>query len=130
MVKATELRIGNLIHDSDLGIVLVETLRDDLINSYDLGTVDTCGENRYNPILLTEEWLLKFGFKDISYGLPVGVKAFEIRTSEYQSANFETRNDIVTWINDEGMPEIEIKTVHHLQNFIYAFYGKELECQL
>jgi len=61
-MKATELRIGNLIRFNNLiqpeKIIEVDgrflssfAKRDDIVSNY------------YQPITLTEEWLLKFGFE-------------------------------------------------------------------
>jgi hypothetical protein len=62
MIKANELRIGNLLHDKDKNIIDVSGL---LINELYIN-------NNYNPILLTKKWLVKFGLEKqeqyIKYG--------------------------------------------------------------
>ena len=68
----------------------------------------------YNPIPLTEEWLLKFGFKNIKF--------------KYEINNFIIWLDprsTYYYLNYEG-GNIEIKYVHELQNLYFALTGKEL----
>lgn len=112
MISVNELRIGNFILNSNSKIEIVETLRDGLINSYDIGDEETCGEGCYNPIPLTEEWLVKFGFTgwDLGYyTLLMDSGAFAILT-------------------EDGMTIISrnIKHVHQLQNLYFALTGEEL----
>lgn len=59
-MKANELRIGNYVHRQS-GKMVVN--RDDV---YKIENVNLQSALKYEPIPLTEEWLLKFGF--IKYG--------------------------------------------------------------
>ena len=68
-------------------------------------------KNIYSPIPLTIEWLLKFGFENA-------------RPGQYR---FDGRLLIIR----EGKiydfaTEVHLKTVHQLQNFMYANTGKKL----
>ena len=54
-MKATELRIGNLVqdrHSEECGMIDIVVLV----------IIDTMENHSYEPIPLTEEWLIKFGF--------------------------------------------------------------------
>jgi hypothetical protein len=66
----------------------------------------------FEPIPLTEEWLLKFGFKKSSWGwIKNGVniqKGFTLAFSSNKNS-------------------IEIKHLHQLQNLYFALTGQELE---
>ena len=72
---------------------------------------------KIEPIPLTEEWLLKFGFeKNKNSDL-----YFRLNNYEYFIEN---------GIIDNGysrMNEISVKYVHQLQNLYFALTGKELE---
>lgn len=73
------------------------------------------------PIPLTEEWLLKFGFEKetshVSESHPWCdyVKEDVVISLPYYEFNFESS-------------AIEIKSVHQLQNLHFALTGKELQC--
>ena len=85
--------------------------------------VDKWNESKYNeiePIPLTSEWLLKFGFKRMN--------------NAYVSPH---KNDFSLW-NPKGEEEItfndtvmcpRIDYVHQLQNLYYALTGEELTIQ-
>lgn len=140
-MNASELRIGNWINyprywgDRPIrvtGISVVDR-RDDHTGIYEeflylLGNDFLTDENfdsfveykqgvispeEANPIPLTEEWLLKFGFgkeNGYPYKFPNGV--LKIRNGVY----FFKHNDI----------EIDLHFVHQLQNLYFALTGKEL----
>jgi hypothetical protein len=117
-MKASELRIGNLIHNKQGNIVYVNTNHLTLL-LYGI-------ENEFNPISLTEEWLLKFGF------------AINRQTKE--------ENNIWRCYSEEGFFEVEqigdgfflddnqsygtqIDWVHQLQNLFFALTRDELKQQ-
>ncbi|MCT3943873.1 hypothetical protein HZQ28_01105 [Elizabethkingia anophelis] len=115
-LTSRDLRIGNLIFN-EYGIVstIVE------ITDYDRVAV---GNNRVvtdlvncEPIPLTEEWLLKFGFKlksdaDGEYYENCGVNILILRS-----------DDIHFFF---GNPNTKDKYVHQLQNLYFALTQKEL----
>lgn len=102
-MKANELRIGNLVrlreHDAFIQIEQYQLCESELIN--------------VQPIPLTEEWLLKFGFDDLgTYG--------------YGRGNFHIclhENEFYFSINNR---KVFIKHVHQLQNLYFALTGEEL----
>jgi hypothetical protein len=106
-MKANELRIGNYVY---LGTEVYQIKT---------GSEIGYGENVFKPILLTEEWLLKFGFK--RDGRSLKLKNFgrfmflEIGISFYPAGNLNCllKRDI-------------IQRVHQLQNLYFALTGEEL----
>ena len=112
MIQANELRIGNLIKEALLGeIIVTPSVLQDLLH----------GAENYEPILLTEEWLIKFGFKksEENYGYKV----------------LQLNNYIQLKTNSEGNVSgnlflsklrIECKYVHQLQNLYFPLKGVEL----
>jgi hypothetical protein len=106
-MKANELRIGNLIFfpKGDVHKVNYETIR----------LLYTTNQPIYhNPIPLTEEWLLKFGFEKYD-------------TNKYSINHFYIRK-----IGDEFETEVgeclykTIDYVHQLQNLYFALTDEEL----
>ena len=106
-MKQNELRIGNLI-----GIVLPEAETQ--------ATADHIkwiseGDNIYKPIPLTEEWLVKFGFRK-SANLYLSIGYFE----------FIWQGELFLDIEGQWLT-LGCKYVHSLQNLYFALTGKELE---
>lgn len=138
-MKATELRIGNLLQDksTDEFLSIIE-LTTDSIKCYFLnkteqiffinGRFSLLEKSQVKPIPLTEEWLLKFGFKP------------NILTFIYN--NIEVAFDSKKYLRLCGYSFISgdeypipssnkcfikpIKYVHQLQNLYFALCGKEL----
>ena len=119
-MKASELRLGNWVEQPNDGVTRVTAVLNDLQIKTETGYVD-----KYcRPIPLTEEWLLKFGFK----GLPVNYMGFYefiigtfsiIREQDEYCFPYETYNG--------DNIDLEIKHVHQLQNLYFALTGEELE---
>ena len=112
-LSASELRIGNLISDINGNLCLVKTIREDLIIAkyYDVGYC-IGDKEQFNKVELTEELLLKFGFK---YD-----KEFDI----YFIDDFAIRgNDFVLCDIDI---EVKFEYVHRLQNAYFELKNKEL----
>ena len=122
-IKASELRIGNLV---DLGnrIAKVTEINHLACVVVDLEeTQDTIEDyERVKGIILTEEWLLRFGFEDDRDNLMILRKdVFEfyfdtkdrdgVRLYEKWDGNFLCGN---------------IECVHQLQNLYFALTGEEL----
>lgn len=117
MIKASELRIGNLIES--LGSALVV---DTLSSNGNARVLTRRGSNvalslsQCKPIPITEEWLIKFGGKcTIMEGYPIYyLNPFDIEFYELES--------IIHIANGE----FKIKYVHQLQNLYYALTNEEL----
>jgi hypothetical protein len=136
-MKARELRIGNLIngiyHAYDDGI------NDDIQNETicKVVTLDASGNGDYpiyvysdediehfsdfEPIPLTEEWLIKFGF---SREAKIGGDGIEFRVYHFDVLTFNTNH--LWWYKCQPMNDTPLEYVHQLQNFYFALTGKEL----
>lgn len=126
MIKPNELRIGNWVkapatYDKTpqdyksvfqikgikLGAIYVEREKE----------TDYIEIHKIEPIALTEEWLLKFGFKNRS-GIWQNSSEFSL---EYGESNYDIGKG---W--RYGFFSFKIKSVHQLQNLYFALSGKEL----
>ena len=123
MIRKEELRIGNLLGFQETDYVNICSIHSDdtirhTINSKEYGCFRL---NQYQPILLTEEILLKCGFE--------------------QDVNIFISNDFVVFKNVHGVADgidkesfycaywkyaKHIKHLHQLQNLYFALTGKEL----
>ena len=103
-MKAQELRIGNY-------------LKKDVVVKIDARSIFDIWEEtkEYQPIPLTEEWLLRFGFVSNPYQDRYENQSIHIECNK-------TRGVTELWI--ESMPHI--KYVHQLQNLYFALTGEEL----
>lgn len=126
-MKVIELRIGNYIHlDPDyLKDVVFKVITLEyyglILDSYDKGCIKySYSDYKIQPIKLTEEWLLNFGFETSAwdnystYRKMVGNNDYTIVFDEYLN----------TYVGDIKINEI--KYVHQLQNLYFALTGKEL----
>jgi len=118
-MKAEELRIGNYV----FGLNMEEPVRriNDSIEynykteKYELDAIDILC---FEPILLTEEWLLKFGFYIDSF------KNYELGNINIHRLTFKL--DI---FEDDAWHTIPVKMkyVHQLQNLYFTLTGEELK---
>jgi hypothetical protein len=106
-MKATQFRIGNLVSwKNDSGKEFEITLQ----SLYEGANLD------WMPIPITEEWLLRFGFKKTN------MLGFRIKTDEYEYIEFNSV--LLCWVNGTKKP---IKYIHQLQNVYFALTQKELK---
>ena len=113
-MDARELRIGNYYYEASVKNKLVELRLDShylieaLINEINL-----------EPIPITKEWLVKFGFiYNVKY------------TQElvYEFGNMQLAyNKTDGWYLGNEETELEIKSIHQLQNIYFFLYGNELK---
>ena len=143
-MKTNDLRIGNYIYgnyygneDEEktekckvLGIdsvgfseypIWVEGLEETGIETY-MG---------FQPIPLTEEWLLKFGFnKQIGFikfiGVPYEKDSFEVAHNDLDKWYCYFRNFVKGAQDDFVLLRNDLKHVHQLQNLYHALTGEEL----
>jgi hypothetical protein len=122
MIKANELRLGNWIehnqYPNDTVIIRIE----------DGKHIDEAIRLNANPIPLTEEWLIKFGFEEyIDFGYKTGnfdkvpLCGFTYSINTNKVMIMHKGNNISHWL------DIKIKYVHQLQNLYFALNGEELE---
>jgi hypothetical protein len=112
-MKANELRIGNYYY----GDVLFPS-EYNVITANDLVELDSDPlDDYYQPLPLTEEWLIKFGFiKSDNYG-----------NDEYRLDGYSYfRGSFYISDCDECGESVEINFVHELQNLYFALTKKEL----
>lgn len=124
-MNARELRIGNLIN---------YRIQDNLdekkdwfevseIDATDLAVLENNIDYDYQPIPLTEEWLVRFGFE-------LQPMKHDLREWYFiEDGKFSMNNARGFWSHSPIYLEdvIGIKYIHQLQNLFYALTGKELE---
>lgn len=114
MIKATELRIGNWVEVENYKNIQLE-------NVHPKGT--THGDDQYlismlKPIPLTEEILLKCGFRKISSVIYIKNKI---------TINVFSDVGVCFSLNERFS---KIKSLHQLQNLYWCLAGEELEINL
>lgn len=116
-MKASELRLPNLIIDRHKEVVEVRLTRI-LHDYYD----EEYMNDHFSPIPLTEEWLLKFGFRKIdAYNCYIlnGLLRYNVDNNKWfietPDGPFESY-----WV------EVPLTYVHQLQNLYFALTGEEL----
>ena len=112
-MKITELRIGNLVLDSTKNVHKIERLDE----KWDFG-------DKF-PIPLTEEWLLKAGFKEIKF-----LNEYFVQENGYKHLDmivrygvFDGHRFLFDFANEKC---VNLKYVHQLQNLYFALCGEEL----
>lgn len=117
-LKATDLRVGNILnYDTSEGDTVTA-----VIDWQDIKWIseDPKGFNLvHSPIPLTEEWLVKFGFK------------CEFKSRIHCIYTFNNLHYYIWYLEakeyaDFKGAEIKCKFVHKLQNIIHALSGQEL----
>lgn len=101
-MNVTELRVGNWVFEGKR-----------LIHIHDGFGIDH--SINFNPIPLTEEWLLKFGFLK-----------YKGNNKDFWLNDFEFANDL-KWIFWKGNILENIEYVHQLQNLYFALTQTELK---
>jgi len=102
-MKASELRIGNWVNDGD---------GDFTVNRITLAHVEKFPD-KFKPIPLTEEWLVKFGFKKI--GVNYELNEFVIFTDRKGRLKYRSHPY-----------DVPLYHVHQLQNLYFALRPEEL----
>ena len=124
MIKANELRIGNLVLDSNKNTHRIERLDE----RWDFS-------DRF-PIPLTEEWLFNFGFTKLESDLNIEYKIrlhedfyfminFDKNSESYESGYYEFDHEIGSMVFDNFTNGVH--EVHQLQNLFYCLCDQELE---
>jgi hypothetical protein len=123
-MKATELRIGNLVNYKIVDELdeRKEWFEPCEIDAVDLQVIDS----DYQPIPLTEEWLLRLGFEDkktcfnLSKREELGHDFGDFAVSKYDDTQMKV------WRGDRYIGGCHIQHVHQLQNLYFALTGEEL----
>lgn len=109
-MNAKELRIGNFVYRQSSKMIVN---RNDI---YQIEVVTKQTQSKYDPIPLTEAWLLKFGFTLVNRANYITIDFDEWELGEFELEDFMYR----------GSVEKELKYVHELQNLYFALTGEEL----
>lgn len=129
-MKASELRIGNFIKISNT-ITKVEGFSewDNIVQSSNFAERKI---NEFEPIPITEEWLLKFGFGNIteqcafkSINIKTFCKSFTVKGCNEQQTIFIELGTRGWTFKRVGYPLYNY--VHQLQNLYFALTGDELK---
>jgi hypothetical protein len=115
-MQATELRIGNLVNKSYSETHFVPVN----VTLWDINNIRN-NDEVYTPIPLTEDWLLKLGFKMEEFAFTQG-KPF--RRYKLGPLCYGTSNG--TWSYYSQVIR-GIEYVHQLQNLFFCLTGEELE---
>lgn len=141
-MKPTDIRIGNVVNDN----IIVKDINECGVNrkswADDSDTYDACfdaGDGELiRPVLLTEDWLEKFGFHSkyksvhmqwtkFTEGADLNFRCFNVNqaSDEDDEGNSIEQKQQFWWDF-----KIELKYVHQLQNLFYALVGQELSLRL
>jgi hypothetical protein len=123
-MKASELRIGNLLRDkvTKTELRVIELTEQDIVTYVNDRSMFPLKDGwGIEPIPLTEERLLKFGF---SREAKIGGDGIEFRVYHFDVLTFNTNHG--WWYKFEPMNYTPLEYVHQLQNFYFALTGKEL----
>jgi hypothetical protein len=115
MMKANELRIGNLVDSYCVSEIIVHSvcsINNEVFNE-DIGEIPL---HSLTPIPITEEWLVRFGF------LPVGL-LYMHPNCDYIS--FDLKNKIIKIVH-VWFTEVKIEYIHQIQNLYSSLTGEEL----
>ena len=118
MIEARELRIGNYVKHFENGIVL--TVGRTVAFKTPTNTIRVDVDD-LEPIPLTEEWLLNFGF--------VYTDDLDNLNRNYKLQEFEIQLhlDVNDFMCCNTIPNyVQIKYVHQLQNLYFALNNEEL----
>lgn len=137
-MEARELRIGNLVNTKS-GILEIESISSEGVNlhtytdtHYGVQSSGSYFENsldEIDPIPITKEWLIKFGFTHNGYG------EFNLNDLNFDCEYTDAGEWVVfldqTKEGDKYVSRVYIKQgvrfVHQLQNLYFALTGEELE---
>ncbi|MDV3982795.1 hypothetical protein CMT48_17140 [Elizabethkingia anophelis] len=123
-MKPKELRLGNHIRYANV-LCTVENINGNQIET----NAVICPIESYNPILLTDEWLIWFDFKVADYEKRFQYFFYkgDIKYNNSISVSIHNKFCRIYVINQELRT---IKYVHELQNIFYALTGEELKLQI
>jgi len=121
-----DLRIGNLVKEYYSGDIIKVDINI-LTLIYKTTQPDSDFQNVYQPIPLTEEWLIKFGFKMKN----MNIGTFNDCWHEYELFKYPKTKNITLSLQPFNKKDVAVLArifyVHQLQNLYFALTQKELE---
>jgi len=126
-MKSNELKIGSTYLSTKFNIPVTLTPEDICQMVYNADGAEIEPDNVVKSIPLTEEWLIKFGFKIKNenfgqYAIFEDIYLWKGTHAKYWG--YATVNDRVLECNEV---RIGLKYVHQLQNLVFVLIEKELE---
>jgi hypothetical protein len=124
MIQANELRIGNLVC-YDGRVFEIDTIAKEFptLNTTEFG-IGVVGWNDIEPIIITEEWLLKFGFIEINRSnFRISFDHIQTRFIGYDFCEKEKEFNGFRYY---GHYLHNINHIHQLQNLYFALTQTEL----
>lgn len=119
----TELRIGNYVSYFNNEVLKVSAvfekgIHDEYYNGFEFDDI--------HPIQLTEEWLLKFGFKEMEFDHPDYIPQYYYsKDFENGKVNLNLRYEMILDYGGDFLSNT-IDYVHQFQNICFALTGEEL----
>lgn len=128
-MKANKLRIGNLVLNEYLDEKYVVRISPFKVHLSDSGdddeSVKQCKYNEIEPIQLTEDWLLKFGFKKKINKRFGNAEMFQICNKYIIAKPWGENLKLFNNTLSRGFL-LDVIYVHQLQNLYFALTGEEL----
>lgn len=142
-MNANELRIGNLVYTTLIDEDDLLRKKDDNLHIVDADDIKSISDWEFNgkkkikgiycisyPIPLTEEWLLKFGFKKETLGDDEGFfYSYRLKNDVYCDLSFLS-GDKNGYLEVTLFPYeqwFRYRYIHQLQNLYFALTGEELK---
>lgn len=120
-MEANEFRLRNLVQDKKGVVCQVVSLQNEFNDERQVMAWPVNGGGLvslpHNPIQLTEEWLIRFGFEKVNSDYIL-----------FKNDNLLMLSSSFRLLADDGYSmSIKIKYVHQLQNLYFALTGEELK---
>ncbi len=125
-MKATELRIGNRVSYKGIEVVVEGYTFDYVRFTHEALSIGESIE-KFDPILLTEEWIKVFGFRKVKNEY-FSQNGSGIMLTFYKDQFRLYKQIMETSVMDNGRILIKrsVQYVHELQNLFFALTGEEL----
>lgn len=132
MMKASELRIGNCVNtpNPNMNPFIIEAIENHKVGGQNgIGSFVYWGYDNINPIPLTEEWLVKMGFKAYLSGYKLA-NTLPYTEVKIDKKGFYTDKQLFSYelSYTKGRTRLyqSVFHLHQLQNLYYALTGEEL----
>ena len=129
-MKSSELRIGNVLSYKGRWYSLFEISRNKLNTQSNRGIDVLFNTSELEPIPLTEEILLKCGFKYRPCGIQGADMWQGLAYWDLNGVHLRGDKKVTNSLKIQGFIDSEIKYLHQLQNLYWALCGKELNINI